>query len=164
MRAAFSVTLTFGLVMSFYASSACSQSSECRTEGKKLTVINQDQLRRSFQMIIGLHEGYHEGKTYSIEDGQRVITTWLIAQKNAGKPYLPGQLIQGTMLYVHEGPHTEPVLTYMGEVSPLYNSTLTDEKVIEALSELAGRLAEEFKQVRIYLMYQDQIFILENQS
>lgn len=156
-----STTLAFGLAMSFYANPACSQPSECQKEEKKLTVINPDRARRSFQIVIGLYEGYNEGKTYSAEEGQRVITAWLIAQKNAGKPYLPGQLIQGTMLYVHEGPHAEPVLTYMGEVSPLYNSMLKDEEVIEALSELAGRLAEELKQVRVYLMYRDQIFILE---
>ena len=65
------------------------------------------------------------------------------------------------MLYIHNGIRTEPVLTYMGEISPLYHKTLQDEEAIAALCTLAERLARELKQVRIYLSYRDQLLILE---
>ena len=127
----------------------------------KLEILNENRTRRSFQLVVGLREGYDSPITHSAKEAEAIIAEWLVEQQRDGNPYLPGQLIEGSMLYIHNGIRTEPVFTYMGEVSPLYHTTLQDEEAIEALCTLAERLARELKQVRIYLSYRDQLLILE---
>lgn len=127
-----------------------------------LKIINTATVRRSFEMVIGLQEGYKGKKLHSMELVEKLIGKWLVKQKRTGKPYIPGRLDYNTMLYVHDDLIVEPVAIYKGEINPIYNFRLSDKAAIVALTELAQILADELKQTRIYLSYRDKLFILEN--
>jgi hypothetical protein len=114
-------------------------------------------------MSIGLIEGYRGGKQHSLQEAERIIMDWLALQLASGKVYLPGRFDYNRMLYAHHGKAvTEETAVYEGEVSPLYNSKVSDKKVTATLIELADVLAKKLKQTRIYLTYRDKIIILED--
>ena len=92
-----------------------------------LKKINKVTVRRSFEMVIGLDEGYKGRKMREMEEVERIIGNWLLAQKRACKPYIPGRLDYNTQLFVRESIVVEPVAIYKGELSPLYNADLSDK-------------------------------------
>lgn len=130
-----------------------------------LKAVNQkEQQCRSFCLTVGRREGYGKGAEHSLAEIEKVIGEWLIRQRNAGEPYLPGKITAGTMLYVLrsiEEQVAEPIVSYEGEVSPEYNASRDDDDIIVALTNLAERLADELNQTRIYLRYREKILILE---
>ena len=114
-------------------------------------------------MSIGLFEGYKNGKEHTPQEVEHIILDWLKSQHSSGGVYLPGRFDYNTMLYAHHGKAIdEPLAVYEGEVSPLYNSKLSEAKITAALIELATLLSEKLKQTRIYLTYRDKILILED--
>jgi hypothetical protein len=128
-----------------------------------LKTINANTIRRSFEMTIGLSEGYKGKRMRDMEEVEKIILGWLSKQQAAGRPYIPGKLDYNTILYTHHGKKSiEPVAIYRGELSPLYNSELPDALAIKALIGLATLIAEKLRQTRIYLTYRDQILILED--
>jgi hypothetical protein len=58
----------------------------------------------------------------------------------------------------------EPVVQYRGEVNPLYCAEMTDAEVEGTLLSLGNFLGEQLGQVRVYLTYRDETFILQKES
>jgi hypothetical protein len=114
-------------------------------------------------MSIGLIEGYSGSKLHTLQEAEQIVMDWLASQLASGKTYLPGRFDYNRMLYAHHVKAVaEETAVYEGEVSPLYNSKVSDKKVTATLIELATLLAKKLKQTRIYLTYRDEIFILED--
>lgn len=130
-----------------------------------LTIVNKEnEIARSFQLTVGLIEGYTDGKLHDQEEVGKIVAEWLLGQKRDNKPYLPGYITVGTIYYYGRESAkliTEPVALYGGDVSPEYNADLTDDEVISTLHELAEILAVKLNQVRIYLRYGGIIQILQ---
>lgn len=130
-----------------------------------LKIINKDKRRRSFRMSIGLNEGYEGGKRHTLQEAEQVIMDWLASQLALKKVYLPGRFDYNNMLYAHHSKDiAEPIAVYEGDVSPLYNSKVSDKKITATLIELANVLAKKLKQTWIYLTYRDEILVLEDPS
>jgi hypothetical protein len=71
------------------------------------------------------------------------------------------------MLYYSRGREqivSEPIVLYEGDISPEYNSELTDAVILETLMNLAEIIAQELKQERIYLVYRDHNYILQKRK
>jgi hypothetical protein len=137
----------------------------CKEEVRMLKIINKDRRRRSFRMSIGLIEGYSGSKLHTLQEAEQIIMDWSALQLASEKVYLPGRFDYNRMLYAHHNKAVaEETAVYEGEVSPLYNSKISDKKVTATLIELATLLAKKLKQTRIYLTYRDKIFILEDSA
>ncbi len=130
-----------------------------------LTIVNKEnRTARSFRLTIGLIEGYMGGKLHTQEEVGEIVASWLLNQRQHHRPYLPGCITASTMYYYGQESKkliTEPVVLYEGDVSPEYNSELTDGEVIAALQELAEILADRLNQTRVYLRYNSIIQILQ---
>lgn len=124
--------------------------------------------RRSFEITVGLKEGYgDEGKTHGLEEAVDLTVEWLKTRAASSMLFLPGTFLQGDVCYAWpESPGSaggghEPVVVYRGEVNPLYNANTTDEEAKSALIELASFLGSKFGQVRVYLVYCDEVILLQ---
>lgn len=130
-----------------------------------LTIVNKEnQIARSFRLTIGLIEGYAGEKLHTQKEVGEIVADWLLNQRRNHRPYLPGSIVASTMYYYGRESKkliTEPVVFYEGDVSPEYNSGLTNGEVISALQELAEILANKLNQTRIYLRYNGIIQILQ---
>lgn len=130
-----------------------------------LIIINENQVARSFRLTVGLIEGYgKDGWRHRPEEVGEIIADWLLSQRKAKRPYLPGSVTTGTMYYHNRESAqliAEPVALYEGDVSPEYNAELSDGEVLTALQELADVLSGKLKQKRVYLRYNGSIQILE---
>ncbi len=124
-------------------------------------IINLNKVKRSFQITIGLREGYKNGKLHTIKEVEKIIGKWLLEQKFANKPYLAGTITRSTVVYAHKTVITEPVAIYDGNVNPLYMQNFNDKKIVESLTEIVEILMKKLNQTRIYFSYLDQIYIAE---
>ncbi len=125
--------------------------------------------RRSFQINIGLEEGYGTNKRHTAQDVLDLIGQWMIQRIEAGLPVITGgMLLSGLMVYAWDSETTgvkvnqEDAVLFVGEVNPLYSGDLEDVQVREILFDLAGNLGDQLNQTRMYVMYLDEIFILQN--
>lgn len=131
-------------------------------------------LRRQFQVTVGLHPGYgQECAGPAVADlRHRVLAAhgmWMAQRIKDDEPYLTGVFTDVLVGYAWPRPETgqepvqrlEPGLVFAGEVSVLYAAHVVDEQVAEMLDELAGRLAEAASQERAYVAYRDRTWCLD---
>lgn len=125
--------------------------------------------RRSFQINIGLMEGYSSGILHTKEEVLDLISLWMRNRMAAKLSCITGgTLIPGTMLYAWDSEATglvvnrEEVVLFVGEVSPFYNADLSDVEAVNALKDLASFLGEKLNQSRMYVMFKSLIWILQN--
>lgn len=130
-----------------------------------------DGFRRSFSISLGLIEGYGpKGKVHDEFEVVEAAFAWMKARAAEGKPYLTGTVSVGTVVYAWpDGPGkagggSKSSVEFSGEVSPLYNTDLSDGEVVELLNELASILGVELGQNRIYVAYCDEVWILQREE
>ena len=128
--------------------------------------------RRSFELTVGLREGYGDhGKTHTLAEAEDLAVEWLKARAAEGRPFLPGTFFLGEVCYAWSGKIPdeaggghEPVAQYRGEVNPLYSADMTDEEAKRILMDLVSFLGRRLGQVRVYLVYRDEVFILQQEE
>ena len=129
--------------------------------------------RKSFTVTAALREGYGpSGVTHTQEEAVEAILQSLKARAAAGKPFLTGTVCAGEVVYAwpegagKAGGGHEPTIQYTGEVNPLYNKDLLDDReaVVAILNELGAALGAALGQTRIYLAYDGQMWILEKEK
>ncbi len=124
--------------------------------------------RRSFQLTVGLEEGYGTGIKHTIEEVKALIGKWLEARRTSGQKSLSGSVSDKTMIYAWDVPAggvkvaNEDIAVFSGEVSPVYCADYSDADVEAVLFDLAVFLGETLKQTRMYVAYKDRIHVLEN--
>lgn len=130
-------------------------------------------LRRQFQITVGLHPGYGQEHTVHLDEVRhRVVAAhgmWMAERIKEDEPYLTGVFTDVLVGYAWPRPETgqepvqrlEPGMVFAGEVSVLYAAHVADEQVAEMLDELAGRLAEGAVQERVYVAYRDRAWCLD---
>jgi hypothetical protein len=125
--------------------------------------------RRSFQMTIGLTEGYGTDIRHTPQEVLDAIGEWMKGNMEADRPTLTGGMrIDGPMLYGWNSEATgvqtnqEDSVIFMGEVNPLYSADLSDEQVVLLLKDLANFVGERFNQTRMYFTYREELLILQN--
>lgn len=127
--------------------------------------------RRSFQITIGLTEGYESTVRHTKEEVIILIGEHNRERLNSDECkfcVLGGMLVPATVVHsrnVEKAQHemvTEDVLLFMGDISPVYHSDVTDAEVVEALKSLASYLGEKLHQGRMYVTYGNNIFVLHN--
>ena len=127
--------------------------------------------RRSFQITVGLAEGYGPtAKTHAPAEVVELVLGHLKTRAADGRPYLTGTVSAGEVVYAWpEGPGKsgggrEPNATYSGEVSPLYNKDLGDEQVVEILNDLASELGSALGQTRVYVAFGHETWVLQKED
>lgn len=125
--------------------------------------------RRSFQLNIGLEEGYDGLIVHTSEDVERLIAEWMRGRmKDRLSLVTGGTVITGNMLYAWQSGsqagrvNTEPTAIFFGEINPIYNAKMADEEAIEALTDLATFIGRALRQVRMYLLYKEEIIVLQD--
>ncbi len=120
-------------------------------------------IRRSFAVTFGTVPGYAQfGVPRPADEVQAAVHRWMRGRLEKKTFILTGVLSAGQVLYAWPGgAGVEPVWTFAGEVSVVYCPNVGDSDVVAALNELAGLLAEEFKQTRVYVSYRDEAWVLE---
>ena len=131
----------------------------------------KDNKRRSFQINIGLREGYDSKVVHNEDKVIDLIGRWMFMKMTESSRCLTGGvLLSGPMIYAWNSSPTgvkvniEDTILFVGEVNPLYSADLHDSEVISLLEDLASFLGEELNQTRMYIMYMDQIIILQNDN
>jgi len=134
-------------------------------------LVSSSSCVRSFSILLGLAEGYgSEGKIHDEFKVVEVALAWMKDRAADGKPYLTGMVSKGTVVYAWpDGPGKvgggfESSVEFRGEVSPLYNANLSNGEVIVLLFELARILGAALGQNRIYIVYCDKMWILQQES
>ena len=125
---------------------------------------------RNFEITVGLRAGYQDSAQTS--DATRVRDTalqWMKQRAGENLPFLTGVLSTGDVLYAYpsdSGPttHHEPVASFRGEVSTLYNRDLSDDQVRELLNELAANLAVSTEQTRVYIRYRGDTWVIQREG
>ncbi len=127
--------------------------------------------RREFKITVGLAEGYGPtARLHTADEAISVVETYLKKRAAAGESYLTGTITTGQVVYAWpEGPGKagsghEAVTVYSGEVSPLYNSGLSDELIRKMLDEMAAEIGGQLGQTRVYVAYRDEIWILQREE
>ncbi len=125
--------------------------------------------RRSFQITIGLMEGYNTGVVHTYQEVLDLINIWMRNRMRSGSSCITsGTLINGTMLYTWNSEATgivtnqENVVMFVGEVNSIHNPGLSDDDAVVALKDLATFLGGVLKQTRMYIMFKKRIIVLEN--
>lgn len=128
-------------------------------------------LRRSFTVTCGLAEGYGEtAKTHDPIEVEETLMNWMKTRAAMGQSFLTGTVILGQVVYAWpDGPGKsggghESTAIFSGEISPLYNSTMTDDEVVDLLNDLAEVLGQAFGQTRIYVAYRDEAWIIQKEE
>ena len=126
-------------------------------------------VRRSFQITIGLKEGYGSDVVHSIEDVKTIIKDWMVAKMAGRLPTITGGIVvSGTTLYAWNSSATgivaneEYTALFIGEINPLYNADMSDELAIASLRDLAETLGAKLNQTRMYVSYRDEVRIYQN--
>lgn len=124
-----------------------------------------------FAITCGLQEGYGQNaKLHTVDEVVGLVLDYLKDCAASGKSYLTGSVTTGTVVYAwpegegKAGGGHEPQATYSGEKNPLYNSSVTDEQVTEFLNGLASVLGTALGQVRIYVTYNGDMWILQKEE
>lgn len=123
--------------------------------------------RRSFSLTFGLRVGYESSKVHSIGALREALLLWMEDRAAAGRPYLTGLLLAGEVLYAWPmgagaaGSRAEPVAEFRGEISPLYQSSLSDEDAKKLLCEMAAAIGQVLDQERVYASFLDETWVVE---
>lgn len=122
--------------------------------------------KRSFAVTVGTRPGYDPLAVAATQaEVWTIILDWMEARAAAGKPFVTGTVTAGRVLYAWTtGRGHEPVVTFAGEVSVVYSPNLGDSEVVVLLNELAGILADQLKQTRVYLSYREEAWVLEREG
>ncbi|MEW6408164.1 MAG: hypothetical protein AB1465_05760 [Patescibacteria group bacterium] len=134
-------------------------------------VIGSRGERREFKVTWGLAEGYGPtAKTHTPEEVVSLVEAYLKNKAAAGESYLTGTVTSGVVVYAwpegkgQAGSGHEPNAVYSGEVSPLYNSGLSDEFVRKILDEMASQIGGQLSQSQVYVAYRDETWILHQKE
>ncbi|HEU5114204.1 MAG TPA: hypothetical protein VFT82_00380 [Candidatus Paceibacterota bacterium] len=125
-------------------------------------------VRRSFQISIGLEEGYGSGIRHTKREVEHLIGEWIKSRMEKGEKSVAGAVVPGTMIYAWNSPlagvlvNFEDLVFFVGDVSPLYCADYTDDEVKEVLRDLASFLGEALKQTRMYVAYRDEMAIYQD--
>jgi hypothetical protein len=119
-----------------------------------------------------LREGYcPNAKLHTADEVVKLVEAHLKKCAASGLlPYLTGSVTTGEVVYAwpegdgKAGSGHESQATYGGEKNPLYNSSLTDEQIVQFLSELASELGEALGQTRVYVAYNGGMRILQRED
>lgn len=127
--------------------------------------------RRAFAVTIGLREGYGPtAVTHTLKEVVQTVLEHLKARASGGQSYLTGTVTSGEVVYAwpegegKAGGGHEPVAVYSGEVSPLYNTSTTDEEAKQILTDLASTVGSAMGQTRVYVAYRDEMFVLQEEE
>ncbi len=138
--------------------------------GKYQVVIGSRGECRNFKITWGLSEGYVSAKTHTPEEVVSLIESYLKNKAAGGESYLTGSVTTGVVVYAwpkgkgQAGGGHEPNAVYSGEVSPLYNSGLSDPFVRKMLDEMASHIGGQRGQTRVYVAYRDETWILQKEE
>ncbi|OGM12028.1 hypothetical protein A2V80_01795 [Candidatus Woesebacteria bacterium RBG_16_39_8b] len=135
------------------------------------TVLNSRGERREFKITWGLAEGYGAtAKTHTPDEVVALIEDYLKNKAAGGESYLTGTVTTGVVVYAwpqekgEAGSGHEPNAVYSGEVSPLYNSGLSDEFVGKILDEMAGQIGGQLGQTRVYVAFGHETWVLQKED
>lgn len=124
-----------------------------------------------FAITCGLQEGYGpDAKLHTTDEVVNLVEAHLKECAASNKIYLTGSITTGTIVYAwpegegKSGGGHEPQVTYSGEKNPLYNSSVTDEQVAEFLNGLASVLGAALGQIRVYVAYNGDMWILQREG
>lgn len=127
--------------------------------------------RREFKITWGLAEGYGlTAKLHTPEEVVSMVETYLKNKAAGEESYLTGTVTTGTVVYAwpegkgQAGSGHEPNAVYSGEVSPLYNSGLSDEFVGKILNEMAGQIGGQLGQTRVYVAFGHETWVLQKED
>lgn len=122
--------------------------------------------RRSFTVTCGLQVGYGaEAETFSRHHAVQAVEQWMRRRAARDQPFLtafvPGDIVYAWGDAGRAETRVEPAVKFEGEVSVIYHAELDDEAVKELLNELGEVLGKALGQVRVYLTYLDEAWVLE---
>lgn len=128
--------------------------------------------RRSFQITVGLMEGYGTKRSHTAMKVENLVEKWMKTRMEAGMPVLTGFVIspKQKMVYGWKSPATgvktnrEDVVSLSGIVNPLYSADLSNDAAIELLKDLASFIGERLAQTRMYIEYMDTVIIIQNDN
>lgn len=122
--------------------------------------------RRSFCITVGLRKGYEANAvTFDADTVVQAAMAWMSRRAEAKQPFLTGTVTNGTVVYAWlGGSGNEPVAQFSGEVSPLYNGTLTNDEAKVLLNELAAELGSALQQTRVYIAYCDETWMIQAEA
>jgi hypothetical protein len=124
-------------------------------------------VRRSYMITVALREGYSRNAvTHKPDEAISVAHQWMKEREAAGKPFLTGSFAEETLVYTWKGARDgddapEPAIVFRGNISVAYNPDMTDEEAKNILNDLGARLGEALNQVRVYVAYRDEIWIIQ---
>ena len=109
------------------------------------------------EINLGLKQGY----AGFLQEKDEVISFLKEEYRQAlvsGRNFIPVGVQTTEIVYAYpsgDGVHAEaePALTLFSDKSPLYAADLSDEEWQAAVEELASKLAERFRQFRVYITY-----------
>jgi hypothetical protein len=121
-----------------------------------------------FSITVGLREGY--GPSAEVHDVGEVVVRvekYLRDCSLVSRSFLTGLVTAGTVVYawpgLKGGSANEPVAVYSGEVNPLYNSSMCREDIEKFLNGLAEVLGVYLKQTRVYVAFDGDMWILQEE-
>ena len=124
-----------------------------------------------FAITVGLQEGYGpNGKLHLASEVVKLVLEHLKGAAAEGRPYLTGSVTTGELVYAwpeglgKAGGGHESQAVYSGEVNPLYNANIGNVAVALFLSELAGVLGTALGQKRVYVAFDGDLWVLEEEG
>lgn len=117
---------------------------------------------RDFRVTIGLQELYSENsKLHSTDEVKKIIFNLIAEKTKYGYPCLSGAVSEAEIFYPDDEKlcRKEPVAFFEGEMDPLNQNDLSDEKVEDLLNEFADNIGIQLKQEHIYIRFKDKVWV-----
>ncbi len=122
-----------------------------------------------FAVTVGLVEGYGSSlKHHTIDEVIGLVESFLRKRAMTGLLFLGGIVTRGDAVYAWTnsngiaGSGNEPTATFSGELKPLYDSAVSHKDVEEFLNVLATFLGVALAQTRIYVAFNGNMWILQD--
>ncbi|OGF31244.1 hypothetical protein A3H09_02415 [Candidatus Falkowbacteria bacterium RIFCSPLOWO2_12_FULL_45_13] len=95
-----------------------------------------------------------EGRRVEKAEVIRFLTEEITAAISSGARWVPLLVADAIIAYARDGRgYTEQALTLSSDRNPRYNADLSDDEWRAVIEALAGKLAREFGQQRVYVTY-----------
>jgi hypothetical protein len=124
-----------------------------------------------FAITCGLQEGYgSSAKTHGVDAVVDLVEAHLKKCAAEGRSFLTGSVTTGEVVYAWvKGPGAagsghESQATFSGEVNPLYNASMSALDIEDFLNELACELGSALGQARIYIAFDGDLWILQQED
>ena len=126
--------------------------------------------RRSFTITLGLSEGYGDDSvTHHPTTANKVVGNWMEVRSKEGLLTISGFFMAIELHYTYQEDGNarakqEPGVRFLGEVSIRRLGAVADDKIVEALNDLADSLGAALGQEHVIVTYRDQTWIRELQA